>query len=50
VFDLCGVRDVHRRTFSVVITSTLPQRAAWLLEVAKIVSCHYPPAARKGVL
>jgi putative NADPH-quinone reductase len=38
VFDLCGVRNVHRRTFSVVITSTPAQRAQWLLEVAQTVT------------
>lgn len=30
VFGLCGVTDVHRRTFSVVITSTRAERTAWL--------------------
>ena len=44
VFDLCGVRNVHRRTFSVVITSTPQQRAAWLLEAGKTVTGHFPPA------
>ncbi len=34
VFDLCGVRTVHRRTFSVIVTSTLQQRVAWLHEVS----------------
>ena len=49
VFDLCGVRQVHRRTFSVVITSTPEQRAAWLVEVAETVTCHFPAAARRRV-
>jgi putative NADPH-quinone reductase len=43
IFDLCGVNNVQRRTFSVVITSTPEQRAAWLAEVAQIASAHYPP-------
>jgi putative NADPH-quinone reductase len=43
VFDLCGVRNVHRRTFSVVITSTPAQRAAWLQEVQTIVARCFPP-------
>ena len=42
VFDLCGVRDVQRRTFSVVVTSTSAQRAAWLEEVRQIVTRQYP--------
>jgi len=33
VFGLCGVNDFHRRTFSVVVTSTPEVRAAWLGEV-----------------
>ena len=46
VFDLCGVRNVHRRTFSVVITSTPAQRAEWLLEAGETVARYFPPAAR----
>jgi putative NADPH-quinone reductase len=42
VFGLCGVRNVQRRTFSVVITSTPSQRAQWLLEVGQIVTRHFP--------
>lgn len=38
VFDLCGVKNVQRRTFSVVITSTPEQRAEWLSEVRTAVS------------
>ncbi|KAF0234243.1 MAG: NAD(P)H dehydrogenase [Desulfovibrionaceae bacterium] len=33
VFGLCGVNDFHRRTFSVVVTSTPEERALWLDEV-----------------
>jgi hypothetical protein len=43
VFDLCGVRKVHRRTFTVVVTSTPQQRADWLAEVAEIVAQSFPP-------
>ena len=52
VFGLCGVKNVHRRTFSVVVTSTLQQRAQWLAEVREIVNAQFPPArnvARKTV-
>jgi len=45
VFALCGVRDVHRRTFSVVITSTPQQRAEWLLEAAQTAARYWPAAA-----
>ncbi len=33
VFGLCGVPDVYRRMFRVIVTSTPEQRAAWLDEV-----------------
>ncbi len=36
VFDLCGVRCFHRRTFSTVVDSTLDQRREWLGEVARL--------------
>ena len=42
VFDLCGVKNVQRRTFSVVVTSTAEQRAQWLAEVREIVSTQFP--------
>jgi putative NADPH-quinone reductase len=44
VFDLCGVRNVLRRTFSVVVVSTPEQRAQWLGEVRQIVMQQYPRA------
>jgi putative NADPH-quinone reductase len=42
VFDLCGVKNVQRRTFSVVVTSTPEQRARWLAEVREIVGAQFP--------
>jgi putative NADPH-quinone reductase len=44
VFDLCGVKNVQRRTFAVVVTSTPEQRAQWLAEVRAIVRAHFPAA------
>jgi NAD(P)H dehydrogenase (quinone) len=41
IFDLCGVKNVHRRMFSVVVTSTAEQRADWLSEVEQIVTKHF---------
>jgi NAD(P)H dehydrogenase (quinone) len=38
IFNLCGVRQVQRRTFTVVVASTPAQRAAWLAEA--IVLCR----------
>ncbi len=42
VFELCGVRDIRRRTFGVVVTSTPEERTAWLGEVAEIVCAAFP--------
>ena len=36
VFGLCGVADVRRRVFGVVVTSTAEQRAAWLGEARRL--------------
>jgi putative NADPH-quinone reductase len=46
VFDLCGVRTVHRRTFSVIVTSDFQQRVAWLHEVSATVTRCFPADAR----
>ena len=42
VFDLCGVKHVHRRTFAVVVTSTPGQRADWLTEARETVQRLFP--------
>jgi putative NADPH-quinone reductase len=46
IFDLCGVRTVHRRTFTVIVTSTPQQRQEWLHEVGTIVARCFPADAR----
>ena len=38
IFDLCGVRTFCRKTFNVMITSSLTQRRHWLNEVRGIVA------------
>jgi NAD(P)H dehydrogenase (quinone) len=43
VFGLCGVSDVRRRTFSVVVTSTSEERRAWLAEVREMVARRFAP-------
>lgn len=43
IFDLCGVPVVHRRMFSVVITSTSDQRRRWLDEAAELARHVFPP-------
>ncbi len=42
IFGLCGVTEFHRKTFSVVVTSTLMQRGVWLDEVRASVNKYYP--------
>ncbi|WP_027367360.1 NAD(P)H-dependent oxidoreductase [Desulfocurvibacter africanus] len=42
VFRLCGVTDVHRRTFGVVCVSTREQRETWLDEARQIVARLFP--------
>jgi NAD(P)H dehydrogenase (quinone) len=41
VFGLCGVTDVRRRVFGVVVTSTPEQREAWLCEARSLaLDCY----------
>jgi NAD(P)H dehydrogenase (quinone) len=42
IFDLCGVKNFHRRMFSVVVTSSAEQRETWLEEVRKVVKESFP--------
>jgi NAD(P)H dehydrogenase (quinone) len=42
IFGLCGVRTFHRRTFSVVVTSTESERKRWLDEVRTTIDKVFP--------
>lgn len=42
IFGLCGVTDVHRETFGVVVTASLAQRERWLQRTADIITAAYP--------
>lgn len=42
IFDLCGVKNVSRRMFRIVVTSTLEERKRWLDEVAEKVDAMFP--------
>jgi putative NADPH-quinone reductase len=42
VFGLCGVGNVYRKMFNVVVTSSAAQRAHWLNEVEDAVGQHFP--------
>jgi NAD(P)H dehydrogenase (quinone) len=41
VFGLCGVKNVYRKMYRVIVTSTLEQRKAWLKDVQQIVQEHF---------
>jgi len=43
VFGLCGVEVFKRRIFSVVVTSSLEERKAWLSEAARTTREMFPP-------
>ena len=49
IFDLCGVADVHRRMFNVVVTSTLDQPRQWLAEASQLALALFPPTLPEGV-
>ncbi|MDD1724501.1 MAG: NAD(P)H-dependent oxidoreductase [Methanospirillum sp.] len=42
IFGLCGVTDVHRRIFRVVVTSDPDSRHAWLQEARVLVNGVFP--------
>jgi putative NADPH-quinone reductase len=42
IFSLCGVPVIHRRMFSVVVTSTDDERRRWLEEVQSTVLGAFP--------
>ncbi len=45
IFDLCGVKTFCRRTFNVVVTSTLEQRRRWIEEARSLVVKVFPAEA-----
>lgn len=42
IFDLCGVKNIYRKMFAIIITSTPQQREAWLKEVTQIILKQFP--------
>lgn len=42
IFGLCGVHNVHRRVFNVMITSTREERQSWLNQTRQMVSELFP--------
>ncbi len=41
IFGLCGVQNVHRKTFGVIVTSTPRRRDEWLQEVRQTVNALF---------
>lgn len=42
IFGLCGVAEVHRRMFNVIVVSTEMERNAWLDEVKQTICRFFP--------
>lgn len=42
IFGLCGVENIHRRMFNIIVVSSDEQRAQWLDEVKQTVSDYFP--------
>ncbi len=42
IFGLCGVKNFHRTTYSVVVTSSQTQRKTWLEDVRETVARSFP--------
>ncbi|MCU0583704.1 MAG: NAD(P)H-dependent oxidoreductase [Syntrophales bacterium] len=42
IFGLCGVGNVYRKMFTVVVTSSAAQRVQWLNEVEDAMNLHFP--------
>jgi len=42
IFGLCGITDFHRRTYSVVVTSTEEDRNSWLKDVEQTIGKLFP--------
>ncbi len=45
IFQLCGVRNFHRRMFNVIVASTPEQRRRWINEVRQLAAALFDPAA-----
>ncbi|HOW28580.1 MAG TPA: NAD(P)H-dependent oxidoreductase [Elusimicrobiota bacterium] len=43
ILDFCGIKNVHRAMFGVVIVSTPAQRETWLEEVRATLNKYFPP-------
>lgn len=42
IFGLCGVDDVYRKMFNIVVVSSEEQRKAWLEDIRQAITTTYP--------
>ncbi len=42
IFGLCGIKNLHRKNYNVIVTSTSKQREKWLKDVIKTVNLVFP--------
>jgi NAD(P)H dehydrogenase (quinone) len=42
IFNLCGVKNFYRRTFNVIVTSSLEERKEWLKEAGETIRNIFP--------
>ena len=42
LFEFCGIKTYSRKTFSIVVTSTLEQRQQWLTEAEEMTKRQFP--------
>lgn len=47
IFGLCGVTNVYRRMFGVMVTSTEAERKAWLDEVRSRIDMFFPRSSKR---
>ena len=48
IFGLCGIEEFYRKTYSVVVTSSLALRKAWLEDVRETVADYFPEKRDHG--
>lgn len=49
IFGFCGISSVHRRTFSVVVTSTENERKQWLEDVRVTIDRFFPKRHERAI-
>jgi putative NADPH-quinone reductase len=42
IFGLCGIKNIHRKNYGVIVTSTSEQREKWLKNVVTTVNLVFP--------